>query len=74
MRQTILTDKNLGKLVLVPQSSGPLLARLPLKEHNQVFAQEFDFWTGGQEFKNARIDIGLSQIRLHRPQPTLALP
>ena len=28
----------------------------------------------GQEFKDARIDIELSQIRLHRPQLTLALP
>ena len=47
-----------------------------LKEHKHVFvhAQEFDFWTGGQEFKDARIDIELSQIRLHRPQSTLALP
>ena len=47
-----------------------------LKEHNHVFAhaQEFDFWTGGQEFKDARIDIELSQIRLHRPQSTLDLP
>ena len=35
---------------------------------------EFDFWTGGQEFKDARIDIELSQIRLHRHQLTLALP
>ena len=45
-------------------------------EHNHVFAhaQEFDIWTGGQEFKNARIDIELSQTRLHRPQSTLALP
>ena len=47
-----------------------------LKEHNHVFAhaQEFDFSTGGQEFKDARIDIELSQIRLQRPQSTLALP
>ena len=29
---------------------------------------------GGQEFKDAGIDIELSQIRLHRPQSTLALP
>ena len=36
-----------------------------LKEHKHVFvhAQEFDFWTGGQEFKDARIDIELSLIR-----------
>ena len=26
------------------------------------------------EFKDARIEIELSQIRLHRPQSTLALP
>ena len=47
-----------------------------LKERNHVFphAQEFDFLTGGQEFKVARIDVELSQIRLHRPQSTLALP
>ena len=47
-----------------------------LKEHNHVFAhaQEFDFCSAGQEFKDARIDIELSQIRLHRPQLTLALP
>ena len=46
-----------------------------LKEHNHVFAhaQEFDFSTGGQDFKDARIDIELSQICLHRPQSTLAL-
>ena len=29
---------------------------------------------GGQEFKDAGIDIELSQIRLHRPQSTLASP
>ena len=47
-----------------------------LKEHYHVFAhaQEFDFRTGGQEIKDAGIDIELSQIRLHRPQSTLALP
>ena len=48
-----------------------------LKEHNHGFAlaQEFDFfWTGGQEFKDAKIDVELPQIRLHRPQSTLALP
>ena len=47
-----------------------------LKEHNHVFAhaQKFDFCLGGQEFKDARIDIELSQIRLHRTQLTLALP
>ena len=48
-----------------------------LKEHNHVFAdaQEFDFWTGGRcEFKDARISMELLQIRLHRPQSTLALP
>ena len=47
-----------------------------LKEHNHVFghAEEFDFWTGGQEFKDARIDIELSEIRFHRPQLTMALP
>ena len=47
-----------------------------LKEHNHVFVhtQEFDFCSAGQEFKDARIDIELSQIRLHRPQLTLALP
>ena len=47
-----------------------------LKEHNHAFAhaQVFDFWTGGQEFKDARIDIELSQIRWHRSQSTLALP
>ena len=46
------------------------------KEHYHVFAhaREFDFRTGGQEFKDAGIDIELSQIRLHRPQSTLALP
>ena len=45
------------------------------KEHNHVFAhaQEFDFSTGGQDLKDARIDIELSQICLHRPQSTLAL-
>ena len=49
---------------------------VPLKEQNHVFAhaQEFDFCLGGQEFKDARIDIDFSQIRLHRPQSTLALP
>ena len=49
---------------------------LILKEHYHVFAhaQEFDFRTGGQEIKDAGIDIELSQIRLHRPQSTLALP
>ena len=47
-----------------------------LKVHNYVFAhaQKFDFCLGGQEFKDARIDIELSQIRLHRTQLTLALP
>ena len=47
-----------------------------LKEHYHVFvhAQDFDFRTGGQEIKDAGIDIELSQIRLHRPQSTLALP
>ena len=47
-----------------------------LKDHYHVFAhaQEFDFRTGGQEIKDAGIDIELSQIRLHRPQSTLALP
>ena len=47
-----------------------------LKERNHIFshAQEFDFLTGGQEFKVARIDVELSQIRLHHPQSTLALP
>ena len=46
------------------------------KEHYHVFAhaQEFDFRTGGQEIKDAGIDIELSQIRLHRPQSTLASP
>ena len=29
---------------------------------------------GGYEFKDTGIDIELSQIRLHRPQSTLALP
>ena len=40
-----------------------------LKEHYHVFAhaQEFYFRTGGQEIKDAGIDIELSQIRLHRP-------
>ena len=35
-----------------------------LKEHNHVFAhaQEFDFLTGGYEFKDAGIDIELPQI------------
>ena len=49
---------------------------MSFKEHNHVFAhaQEFDFPTGGQKFKDARIDIELSQIRLHHPQSTLALP
>ena len=47
-----------------------------LKEHyhDVAHAQEFDFRTGGQEFKDAEIDIELSEIRLHRPQSTLALP
>ena len=50
-----------------------------LKEHNHVFAHEIFGHEifgqgGGQEFKDARIDIELSQIRLHRPQSTLALP
>ena len=47
-----------------------------LKEHNHVFAhgQEFNFCLGGHEFKDARIDIDFSQIRLHRPQLTFALP
>ena len=46
-----------------------------LKEYYHVFAhaQQFDFRTGGQEIKDAGIDIELSQIRLHRPQSTLAL-
>ena len=54
----------------------PLQQRQGLKEHYHVFAhaQEFDFRTGGQEIKDAGIDIELSQIRLHRPQSTLALP
>ena len=49
---------------------------MKLKEHYQVFvhAREFDFRTGGQEFKDARIDVKLSQILLRRPQSTLALP
>ena len=53
----------------------PMVTKL-LKEHYHVFAhgQEFDFRTGGQEFKDAGIDIVLSQIRLHCPQSTLALP
>ena len=52
------------------------LLSLILKEHYHVFAhaREFDFRAGGQEFKDAGIDIELSQIRLHRPQSTLALP
>jgi len=31
--------------------------KVKLKEHNHVFAhaQDFDFWTGGQEFK----DVGM---------------
>ena len=47
-----------------------------LKEHyhDVAHAQEFDFRTGGQEFKDAGTDIEVSQIRLHRPQSTLALP
>ena len=50
--------------------------KVSLKEHYHVFAHalEFDFRTGGQEFKDVGIDIELSQIRLHRPQSTLALP
>ena len=46
------------------------------KELDEIFAnaEEFDFWTGGREFKDARINIELSQIRLHRPQSTLAVP
>ena len=55
----------------------PFKPKSDLKEHNHVFAhaQEFDFCLRGQEFKDARIDIiELSQIRLHRPQLTLALP
>ena len=49
---------------------------MELKGHNHVFAhaQKLIFWTLGQEFQDARIDIELSQIRLHRPQSTLALP
>ena len=60
--------------LLVPATS--LRNQTSLKEHYHVFAhaQEFDFRTGGQEFKDAGIDIVLSQIRLHRPQSTLALP
>ena len=52
------------------------LSWVSLKEHYHVFAhaQDFDFRTGGQEIKDAGIDIELSQIRLHRPQSTLALP
>ena len=49
-----------------------------LKEHNHVFVHmcksSNDFCLGGQEFKDATIDIELSQICLHRPQLTLALP
>ena len=47
-----------------------------LKEQNHVFAQaqEFDFRTGGRKCKDPRISTELSQIRLHRPQSTLALP
>ena len=50
--------------------------KVKLKEHYHVFAhaQDFDFRTGGQEVKDAGIDVELSQIRLHRPQSTLALP
>ena len=53
-----------------------IIPMLYLKEHYHVFAhaQEFDFRTGGSEFKDAGIDIELSQIGLHRPQSTLALP
>ena len=53
-----------------------LQIRHSLKEHDHIFAhaQDFDFRTGGQEIKDAGIDIELSQIRLHRPQSTLALP
>ena len=49
---------------------------LHLKEHyhDVAHAQEFDFRTGGQEFKYAGIDIEFLQIRLHGPQSTLALP
>ena len=52
------------------------IATQTLKEHYHIFAhaREFDFRTGGQEFKDAGIDIELSEIRLHRPQSTLALP
>ena len=48
---------------------------VPFTEHNHVFAhaQECDFWTGGRKFKHERINIELSQIRLHCPQSTLAL-
>ena len=46
-----------------------------LKEHNHVFAhaQEFDFSLGGSRIQRCE-NIELSQIRLHRPQLTLALP
>ena len=38
-----------------------------IKEHNHVFAhvQDFDFWTGCHEFKDARINVELSQICSH---------
>ena len=49
---------------------------LKLKEHNHIFvhAQDFDFWPVSCELEDARINIELSQIRLRRPQSTLALP
>ena len=51
-----------------------ILAIFPQRNHVFAHAQEFDFWRGGQEFKDVRIDIELSQSRLRRPQSTLALP
>ena len=40
-----------------------------LEEHSHVFAhaQDFDFGTSCREFKDARVDRELSEIRLHRP-------
>ena len=44
--------------------------------HYHVFthAQDFDFWAGCRVFKDVRINIELTQIRLNRPQWTLTLP
>ena len=49
MYQTLFTDKSSGKIILVPKSSGPLLAGLPLNQvmfhqkRNAVFWEMFVF-------------------------------